>query len=366
MKRQISGKKLNNKVSCQICSYECKNYNSLAKHLQHQHQMKSQEYYNKYLLKENKNICTNPNCTNTTRFIHLGRGYKEYCSRECYYKDPNYVNPFKDKKHKKEDLEKGVATRMKNGSYVTTQATKDKISKALKGKPHYWGVSGTTGTHESAETKLKQSIKALESYKNGRIPSNKDKKMSPDFCKKISESRIKFFENGGETWIKGLTKETSKSIRDASEIISRKALQRSADNLKKYGTKEPPEFTKKRIKASLAVVCKRPNHFEADVGEYLEELFPSRFEYVGNGSVLINGRSPDYIDKENKIVVLCHGLYWHLLRYELKDTPENKRSIELKDSEPFLKAGYDAWFIWELAHKDKKYDEKIFKYSEQF
>jgi len=302
MKRQISDKKLNNKVTCQICSYICKNYISLAKHLQHQHQMKSQEYYNKYLLKENENICTNTNCNNTTRFINLGKGYVKTCSGKCYgiiHTGEN--NSFYDKHHTKEAMDKMVSTRMDNGSYAHTQETKDKIRKALKGREHDWGVSGTTGTHRSDETK-----------------------------EKIRQSRYRTIE----------------------------------ENFKKYGRAESIETTEKKIKASLAVVCKRPNRFEADVGEYLEELFPSRFQYVGNGSVMINGRSPDYIDKKNKIVVLCHGLYWHLLRYNLKDTPENKRSIELEDSEPFLKAGYDAWFIWEIPHSIKRYEEEIFKYSE--
>jgi len=339
MKRQISDKKLNNKVTCQICFYICKNYISLAKHLQHQHQIKSQEYYDKYLLKENENICTNPNCTNITRFINLGKGYVKTCSRECYgIMHIGKNNSFYGKHHTEEQLKRGVATRMNNDSYNHTQETKDKIRKKLEGRPHDWGVSGTTGMHFTEETKLKQSIKALESYKNGRIHPNTGKKMPPEYGERVSIGRKKFFKNGGKVWNKDITEEDPRYL----------------------------PWVTKTTKNRLAVVCKRPNYFEADVGEYLEELFPSRFEYVGNGSVMINGRSPDYIDKKNKIVVLCHGLYWHLLRYELKDTPENKRSIELKDSEPFLKAGYDAWFIWELAHKDKKYDEKIFKYSEQF
>lgn len=31
----------------------------------------------------------------------------------------------------------------------------------------------------------------------------------------------------------------------------------------------------------------------------------------------------------------------------VENTPEVKLSIELKDSEPFRKAGYEVWFIWE-------------------
>ena len=175
MKRQISGKKLNNKVTCQICFYICKNYISLAKHLQHQHQIKSQEYYDKYLLKENENICTNSECKNITRFINLGNGYVKTCSRKCYgIMHTGKNNTFYGKKHKKEDLEKAVSTRMNNDSYNHTQETKDKIRKKLEGIPHDWGISGMTDKKHTEETKKILSLLAGGTgipYENSEYPA---------------------------------------------------------------------------------------------------------------------------------------------------------------------------------------------------
>jgi hypothetical protein len=55
----------------------------------------------------------------------------------------------------------------------------------------------------------------------------------------------------------------------------------------------------------------------------------------------------------------CGASHWHLLRYGLKDTSENKRKIELRDSKPFIEKGYDVWFIWELQETNlKKYKSK--------
>ena len=65
----------------------------------------------------------------------------------------------------------------------------------------------------------------------------------------------------------------------------------------------------------LSKVCQRPNKLETKCGLDLEEKFPSKFKYVGNGLSIINGKSPDYISEELKVVVLCNGLYWHLWRF---------------------------------------------------
>lgn len=89
------------------------------------------------------------------------------------------------------------------------------------------------------------------------------------------------------------------------------------------------------------------NKFEIDCFSILEARYPGQFRYVGDKSLLINRRSPDYIDQRNKIVVLCHGLYWHMKKFGIHDTPAHRRWIELRDAKPFNAVGYDAWFIWE-------------------
>jgi len=103
----------------------------------------------------------------------------------------------------------------------------------------------------------------------------------------------------------------------------------------------------KRYPFILSKICSRPNKFEKRCGNYLNKLFPDKFRYVGDGSVVIKSRFPDYISDEMRIVVLCNGLYWHLLRKGLKDTQKNRLEIELYESLPYRDAGYEVWFIWE-------------------
>lgn len=95
----------------------------------------------------------------------------------------------------------------------------------------------------------------------------------------------------------------------------------------------------------LSKTCQRPNKFERNCEILLGKQFPDKFKYCGNGSVIINGKSPDFISEELQTVVLCHGVYWHLFKDGL--TLEDKPSVELVDSKPFINAGYKVWFIWE-------------------
>jgi len=69
-------------IECKIenCNKKCKNINGLSKHIK-SHNISIQEYYNKFLKKDNEGICLE--CGNKTGFINLGEGYKKYCHNPC-------------------------------------------------------------------------------------------------------------------------------------------------------------------------------------------------------------------------------------------------------------------------------------------
>jgi len=60
MTRKVSEERLNNKVVCKVCFAICKNYISLAKHIQHQHSLSSEAYYRKFLISSFEDVCLNP------------------------------------------------------------------------------------------------------------------------------------------------------------------------------------------------------------------------------------------------------------------------------------------------------------------
>ena len=177
----------------------------------------------------------------------------------------------------------------------------------------YGNRIGMSGKHHTKETMEK--VVNSENFKKGLIKTHKILR------EKYSSGRLVI-------WNKGLTKETDERVRKYCD-----SFMRNIDvNVKKI----------------LSKVQEKPNNLEKRCGEDLERRFPGKFVYSGNGSVMINGRSPDYISEELNVVVLCNGIYWHLWIRKLEDIPENRQMIELKESEPYRKAGYEVWFYWEV------------------
>jgi hypothetical protein len=132
---------------------------------------------------------------------------------------------------------------------------------------------------------------------------------------------------GKRSWAKGLTANTSSIVAVASQ--KRKAKQN--------------EITAKILKSNLT----KPNKFEIRALQYLEKIYPGKFSYCGDGSLVINGRSPDAIDTKTKTVALLNGYYWHLKKRGLEVNDINKRIVENIESEPFVSAGYKVIFVWE-------------------
>lgn len=67
---------------CLICG---KSYIKLGNHILQAHNLKQQEYYDIYLKKECDGVCKI--CGNSTNFIRLHEGYRQYCSKACMYVD---------------------------------------------------------------------------------------------------------------------------------------------------------------------------------------------------------------------------------------------------------------------------------------
>lgn len=127
----------------------------------------------------------------------------------------------------------------------------------------------------------------------------------------------------------------------------------SLSTKKSWRNKKFKDTVSKKILLSLNS-C--PNKFEVRALVYLEKLYPGRFSYCGDGSVLINGRSADAIDPKTRTVALLNGVYWHLKKLGLAINNQNKRKRERIEACPFIEAGYKVLFIWEdeLNRKEKK------------
>lgn len=133
--------------------------------------------------------------------------------------------------------------------------------------------------------------------------------------------------------------------RQIATLTGRKLSAKHVESLKESWRQCPNKDA--RIHNMLSKGGMHPNGFEVRCMAHMESVFPGKFEYVGDGSMMVNHRSADAYSKELNTVALFHGCYWHLKKFGLEVTEENKRSVEKVDSLPFLSAGYKVIFIWE-------------------
>lgn len=126
--------------------------------------------------------------------------------------------------------------------------------------------------------------------------------------------------------------------------ISEKALLRYKDI----------EYKNKHTKATLKGVMVRPTKPEIILRDLLDERYPNEWKYVGNGEVVINGKNPDFVNiNGRKAVILLHGQYWHLTRYQ-KDNPSlTKEQIEREDKELYKNYGWESLIVWDKELQNK-------------
>lgn len=68
-------------VKCEICRREFDNFKGLSSHLRQNHKIKSKEYYDRFVKKNDEGICVE--CGKKTNFTSLKNGYLKFCSIRC-------------------------------------------------------------------------------------------------------------------------------------------------------------------------------------------------------------------------------------------------------------------------------------------
>ena len=127
-------------TKCNICGKEVK---YIGRHIISCHKdINQQDYYNKYIRKENEGIC--PVCKKPTTFLGITKGYRDHCSVTCSSLDPNvqiknantnlklhgYTNPLIQPEIHKKAVEKSKSPESK-------QKRQDTCNR-LYNAPHNW------------------------------------------------------------------------------------------------------------------------------------------------------------------------------------------------------------------------------------
>lgn len=75
--------------NCELCNGKFESLKGLQAHAYQSHNVKSKDYYDKYLKIEGEGICY---CGNPTRYKSITRGYHKYCSTKCQSNDKEIIN----------------------------------------------------------------------------------------------------------------------------------------------------------------------------------------------------------------------------------------------------------------------------------
>ena len=177
-------------VRCHICNKEYKGNCGIGVHVVKTHKISVQTYYDRYLKTDpNEGVC--PECGSPTKFRELGSRYDKYCSYKCVGRSDevkakriearkdyhpskatrehlskiNMGHPGYNKdKHLAESTKELL--RKANLGHEVTQATRDKIANALRGRPS--PRKGKTNPPCSAEYREGCRLRAIKCIEDQR------------------------------------------------------------------------------------------------------------------------------------------------------------------------------------------------------
>lgn len=211
---------------------------------------------------------------------------------------------------------------MRKGSHASIE-TRIKVSIAKCGRNNPW-----YGKHHTAETKAKMS----ETHLGMRNP-NYGKHPSEETRRKLSASRI---GSKNPFYGKHHTEETRQRLKLAS----------SGSGNFNYGKPRDNEVVRKIIKSNRL----KPNKAELQLQNILNTHFPNEWKFVGDGQVIIGGLCPDFININNrKLLIELYGSYWHSEK-QLR----NWKSTELGRIMHYNSYGFKCIVIWEKELRDKE------------
>jgi very-short-patch-repair endonuclease/Ni/Co efflux regulator RcnB len=171
-------------------------------------------------------------------------------------------------------------------------------------------------------------------FKKDSTPWNKNRKnvYSKEVIEKIERGWFKKgqrispeteFKKGHETWNKGIP--WPEEFRRKQSIIRKEMI------------KNNPELLKKSL------TFRRPNKTEEKLTSLFQKHFPNEFKFVGDGSFIIEGLNPDWINcNGKKLIIELFGERWH------EPNEESSRK------EIFSKYGFKTIVIWWKETRNEK------------
>lgn len=166
------------------------------------------------------------------------------------------------------------------------------------------------------------------------------------------------FKNRKVTWGHKIskTKMGHKSYRKGMTLEEEYGKEKAAEKLKlmsKIGVRcwQNPEYVRKQMKSRHV----KPNKAELELDDFLQQILPNEYKYVGDGEFILAGKCPDFINiNGQKKIIELYGDYWHT-------QDEARERIHL-----FRQYEYKTLIIWNSEIKDKnKLGAKILMFNDK-
>lgn len=217
-------KKENLPIECKICLRKFKNLKALGHHLSISHNIKSKNYYDKFLRKEKEGICYLKNCNNETSFMGLNKGYLSYCSHKHYCICPelnkkrsennikSWDNPNSghNSKNCRKKISNAIQKRWDNpNNFLNSKKLKEIRSKYMK---EIW--ADPNGVFNTPEHRKIRSNFMKELWKDPNCIWR-----SKEWLEKVIPKRRMYMLNGGAAYISSFIKNPSKPQVELFELV---------------------------------------------------------------------------------------------------------------------------------------------------
>lgn len=252
--------------------------------------------------------CQNPSCNNFAKFISIQQGYRNYCSHECFSKDPKSVlrreetcikkygvkNPsqsddIKDKRKQTTMERYGVE------NVFESQEIKNKIKKYYNDN---YGVDYPSQSVEIQETRKSNSFNKYGVDHHMKVQSIREKIANSNRSHAISNiDGLIGYDSEGQ-WIMSCPHpECNKCLEKNYLIFSDQAASRKAFNIEPCTRLLP-------IKNSH----NKSTTFELFIHRILDK---HNIEYITNDRTILDGKEVDIYIPSKNIAIECNGLPWH-------------------------------------------------------
>ena len=131
---------LDNKLKCKICNQEFSKIDCVTRHAKMVHKIEPKEYYDRYFKTEDEGKCKC--CGTETKYWNLEHGYREFCSRSCFWKVTTQLDSVKEKR--KQTCEK----KYNSANYMQSQDFKEKSEQT---NLREYGIKNAGGSIQSVK-----------------------------------------------------------------------------------------------------------------------------------------------------------------------------------------------------------------------